>query len=110
MSRHILIEQNVKPGKMDELKAILRRNWSTLLDFPGNQGAQLFDVPGDVDRLVLLMQWADESDFDEYQRWRVETGDAAEVYARLQDVVIRPLTMIDPASTERHPHDNRPRA
>lgn len=108
MSSHILIEQHVKPGQMDELKAILRRNWPTLLEFTGNEGAQLYEVPGDVDRLVLVMRWADESDFDEYQQWRHKTGDAAEVYARLQGVVIRPLARINLTHTERHSHDNLP--
>jgi quinol monooxygenase YgiN len=83
MSCIVLLELQVKPESLSEMKAFLK---AILPDTRAFAGCNSLDVYGDLEdhaRLVFHECWDSRADYERYLAWRGETGVAAQLGAMM---------------------------
>jgi quinol monooxygenase YgiN len=83
MSTIVLLEIQVKPEAVDEMKAFLKR---ILPDTRAYDGCQGIDIYGNLDKpgnLVFYERWASRQHYEKYLAWRTETWAVAQLGAML---------------------------
>lgn len=69
------------PEIIDEfLTKVAPQELPSTRSFEGNDGLALYQDKADPRRITLQMRWRTLESFDEYLRWRTETGMIARIY------------------------------
>jgi quinol monooxygenase YgiN len=74
MSTIVLLEMQVKPEAVDEMKAFLKKALPDTRAYDGCQGLDLYGNLDDTGNLVTYQRWASRQHYEKYQAWRTETG------------------------------------
>jgi quinol monooxygenase YgiN len=83
MSTVVLLEIQVKPESVDEMKAFLQRIIPETRAYDGCQGLDLYGNLDDPGNLVVYERWASRQHYEKYLAWRSETGVADQLGAML---------------------------
>jgi quinol monooxygenase YgiN len=74
MSVVVLLEIQVKPEALDEMKAFLKKNLPDTRAYDGCQGVDIYGNLDDTGNLVLYERWDSRQHYEKYLAWRTETG------------------------------------
>jgi quinol monooxygenase YgiN len=83
MSTIVLLEMQVKPEAVDEMKAFLKKALPDTRAYDGCQGLDLYGNIDDTGNLVAYERWASRQHYEKYLAWRTETGVADQLGAML---------------------------
>ena len=83
MSTVVLLEIQVNPEAVDEMKAFLKRILPDTRAYDGCQGLDLYGNIDDTGNLVVYERWASRQHYEKYLAWRGETGVADQLGAML---------------------------
>jgi quinol monooxygenase YgiN len=83
MSIVVLLEIQVKPEAVDEMKAFLKRVLPDTRAYDGCQGVDLYGNLDDAGNLVVYERWDSRQHYETYLAWRGETGVADQLGAML---------------------------
>jgi len=84
MSTTVLSHMRVHPAEADDDHRKLRAIVEQTRDFPGCERMELLVSQEDTTRVVLLVEWTSEADYDSYRSWRADHG-AADLLALLAE-------------------------
>ena len=74
MSVVVLLEIQVKPEAIDEMKAFLQRILPDTRAYDGCQGIDIYGNLDDTGNLVFYERWDSRQHYEKYFAWRTETG------------------------------------
>ena len=74
MSVVVLLEIQVKPEAVNELKAMLKKNLPDTRSYNGCQGLDVYGNLDDTGNIVFYERWASREHYQKYLAWRTETG------------------------------------
>jgi quinol monooxygenase YgiN len=74
MSVVVLLEMQVKPEAMKEVKAFLKANLPDTRAYAGCQGLDIYGNLEDSGNLVFYERWDSREHYQKYLAWRTETG------------------------------------
>ena len=74
MSVVVLLEIQVKPEAIDEMKALLQRILPDTRAYDGCQGVDIYGNLDDTGNLVFYERWDSRQHYEKYFAWRTETG------------------------------------
>ena len=83
MSTVVLLEIQVKPEAVDEMKALLKKILPDTRAYEGCQGLDLYGNLDDTGNLVFYERWDSRQHYEKYLAWRTETGVADQLVAML---------------------------
>jgi quinol monooxygenase YgiN len=83
MSTVVLLEIQVKPEAVDEMKALLKKILPDTRAYEGCQGLDLYGNLYDTGNLVFYERWDSRQHYEKYLAWRTETGVADQLVAML---------------------------
>lgn len=84
MSVVVLLEIQVKPEAVNELKAMLKKNLPDTRAYNGCQGLDVYGNLDDTGNLVFYERWASREQYQKYLAWRTETGTMDQLGAMLK--------------------------
>jgi quinol monooxygenase YgiN len=73
MSVVVVLEIQVKPEVLDEMKAFLKKNLPDTRAYDGCQGVDIYGNLDDTGDLVLYERWDSRQHYETYFAWRTET-------------------------------------
>jgi quinol monooxygenase YgiN len=74
MSAIVLLEIQVKPEAVDEMKAFLKKILPDTRAYNGCQGLDIYGNVDDPGNLVFYERWDSRQHYEKYLAWRTETG------------------------------------
>ena len=74
MSVIVLLEAQVKPEAVDEVKATLKEIIPDTRTYDGCQGIDIYGNLEDGGNLVFYERWDSREHYEKYLAWRTETG------------------------------------
>ena len=83
MSVVVLLEMQVKPGAVNEVKAFLKENLPDTRAYAGCQGLDIYGNLEDSGNLVFYERWDSREHYQKYLAWRTETGAVEKLSAKL---------------------------
>ena len=83
MSVVVLLEMQVKPEAMKEVKAFLKENLPDTRAYAGCQGLDIYGNLEDSGNLVFYERWDSRDHYQKYLAWRTETGAVEKLSAKL---------------------------
>ena len=79
MSTHVVTDFNTKPGKADELIALLTKASADSITHRGCEAIRLRRDQDNPSHIVSFTQWNTRQDYDDYLSWRTASGLTDEV-------------------------------
>jgi quinol monooxygenase YgiN len=79
VSTHVVTDFRTKPGKADELIAILAAASPDSLTHHGCEAIRIRREQDDPSHVVSFTQWETRQDYDDYLSWRTDSGLTDEV-------------------------------
>lgn len=70
----VLLEANVKPECVDEVKAFLKEALPDTRAYDGCQGVDIYGNLDESTNLVFYERWDSREHYQKYLNWRAETG------------------------------------
>lgn len=83
MSVMVLLEMQVRPEAVNEVKAILKQILPDTRAYAGCQGIDIYDNLDDTGNLVFYQRWETRDHHQRYVAWRTETGLLEKLGAKL---------------------------
>ena len=83
MSCVVLLEIQVKPEKVNDVKAMLKANLPDTRSYAGCQGIDVYDNLDDKGNMVAYERWDSPAHYQKYLAWRTETGELDKLGAYL---------------------------
>jgi quinol monooxygenase YgiN len=83
MSVVVLLEIQVKPEAVNEVKAMLKQILPDTRAYAGCQGIDIYGNLDDAGNLVFYERWESRDHYQKYLAWRTETGAVAQLSAKL---------------------------
>ena len=83
MSVLALLEGQVKPDKIEDMKSYMAQLMPDTRNYDGCQGADMFFNVDDPGNVVIVEQWESRGHHERYQQWRTETGVMSKAIAML---------------------------
>jgi quinol monooxygenase YgiN len=74
MSVVVLLEMQVKPEAVNEVKAMLKDNLPDTRAYAGCQGLDVYNNLDEAGNLVFYERWETREHYQKYLAWRTETG------------------------------------
>jgi quinol monooxygenase YgiN len=74
MSTVVLLEMQVKPEAVNEMKALLKKILPDTRAYAGCQGLDIYSNLDDNGNLVFYERWESRDHYQKYLNWRTETG------------------------------------
>ena len=74
MSVTVLLEANVKPESMEDMKKFMADNLGDTRAFDGCHGISVHTSVDDPNTMVLVEEWESKDHYEKYLGWRTETG------------------------------------
>jgi quinol monooxygenase YgiN len=74
MSTIVLLEIQVRPEAVDEMKAFLKKILPDTRAYDGCQGIDIYGNLDDTGNLVFYERWDSRQHYEKYLTWRTETG------------------------------------
>jgi quinol monooxygenase YgiN len=81
MSTVVLLEIQVKPEAIDEMKAFLKGILPDTRTYDGCQGVDIYGNVDDTGNLVFYQRWDSRQHYEKYLAWRTNTGIATQLRA-----------------------------
>ena len=81
MSTVVLLEIQVKPEAIDEMKAFLQRILPETPAYDGCQGVDIYGNLDDTGNLMFYQRWDSRQHYEKYLAWRTEIGTATQLRA-----------------------------
>ena len=81
MSTIVLLEIQVKPEAIDEMKAFLQRILPDTRAYDECQGVDIYGNLDDTGNLVFYERWDSRQRYEKYLAWRTEIGTATQLRA-----------------------------
>ena len=96
MSVMVLLEMQVKPEAVNEVKGLLKKLLPDTRAYAGCQGIDIYGNLDDAGNLVFYERWDTREHYQKYLAWRTETGVVDQLGAMLAaPPSIRPATPLD---------------
>ena len=70
----VLLELQVKPEAVNDVKGMLKENLPDTRGYDGCQGLEVYDNMDETGNLVIYSRWASRPQHEKYLAWRTETG------------------------------------
>jgi quinol monooxygenase YgiN len=83
MSVMVLVEMQVKPEVVNEVKGLLKQMLPDTRAYAGCQGIDIYDNVDDTGDLVFYERWDTRDHYQRYLAWRTETGAFDKLGAKL---------------------------
>jgi len=83
MSTMVLLEMQVKPEAVNEVKAMLKQILPDTRAYAGCQGVDIYGNLDDGGNLVFYERWDSRDHYQKYLNWRTETGALAKLSDKL---------------------------
>ncbi len=83
MSVVVLLEIQVKPEAVNEVKAFLKHVLPDTRAYAGCQGIDIYGNADDAGNLVFYERWDSRAHYQKYLAWRTETGVLDQLGAKL---------------------------
>ena len=83
MSVMVLLEMQVKPEAVNELKALFKQLMPDTRAYAGCQGIDIYGNLDDGGNLVFYERWESRDHYQRYLAWRTETGVFNQLSAKL---------------------------
>ena len=83
MSVIVLLEMQVKPEAVNEVKAMLKKLLPDTRAYAGCQGIDIYGNLDDTGNLVFYERWDSRDHYQKYLAWRTETGTVDQLSAKL---------------------------
>jgi quinol monooxygenase YgiN len=83
MSVVVLLEIQVKPEAVNEVKALLKQILPDTRAYAGCQGIDIYGNLDDTGNLVFYERWESRPHYQKYLAWRTETGAVEKLSAKL---------------------------
>jgi quinol monooxygenase YgiN len=83
MSVVVLLEMQVKPEAVNEVKALLKQLLPDTRAYAGCQGIDIYGNLDDAGNLVFYERWDSRDHYQKYLAWRTETGVVDQLTAKL---------------------------
>ena len=83
MSVVVLLEMQVKPEAVNEIKAQLKQLLPDTRAYAGCQGLDIYGNMDDSGNLVFYERWETREHYQKYLNWRTETGTMAALASKL---------------------------
>jgi quinol monooxygenase YgiN len=83
MSTVVLLEMQVKPESVNEVKAMLKELLPDTRAYAGCQGIDIYSNLDDGGNLVFYERWNTRDHYQKYLNWRTETGVLDKLSAKL---------------------------
>jgi quinol monooxygenase YgiN len=83
MSTVVLLEMQVKPEAVNEVKAMLKQLLPETRAYTGCQGLDIYSNLDDGGNLVFYERWDSRDHYQKYLAWRTETGVLDKLSAKL---------------------------
>ena len=83
MSVIVLLEMQVKPEAVNEVKALLKGLLPDTRAYAGCQGIDIYGNTDDAGNLVFYERWDSREHYQRYLAWRTETGVVDQLSAKL---------------------------
>ena len=74
MSILVLLEGQVQPNKIVEMKSYMKKELPDTRSYDGCQGVDVHFNLDDPENMVVMEQWESRGHYDKYLQWRTETG------------------------------------
>ena len=74
MSTVVLLEIQVRPEAVDEMKSFLKDILPDTRSYEGCQGIDVYDNLDDAENIVVYERWDSRPHYEKYLAWRTETG------------------------------------
>ena len=81
MSTIVLLEIQVKPEAVDEMKAFLQRILPDTRAYDGCQGVDIYSNLDGTGNLVFYQRWDSRQHYEKYLAWRTAIGTATQLRA-----------------------------
>ena len=83
MSVVVLLEIQVKPEAVNEVKAFLKQVLPDTRAYAGCQGIDIYGNADDAGNMVFYERWDSRAHYQKYLAWRTETGVLDQLGAKL---------------------------
>jgi quinol monooxygenase YgiN len=83
MSAIVLLEMQVKPEAVKEVKTLLKQLLPDTRAYAGCQGIDIYGNLDDAGNLVFYERWDTREHYQKYLAWRTETGVLDQLSAKL---------------------------
>ena len=83
MSLFVVIDTQVKPEALEQVKAALKAALPDTRAFDGCQGVDCYENTEDPNNLIIIDQWETPQHYEKYMAWRNETGFTEQMTAAL---------------------------
>jgi quinol monooxygenase YgiN len=83
MSTMVLLEMQVKPEAVNEVKTLLKQLLPDTRAYAGCQGIDIYGNLEDTGNLVFYERWDTREHYQKYLAWRTETGVLDQLSAKL---------------------------
>jgi quinol monooxygenase YgiN len=83
MSVVVLLEIQVKPEAVNEVKSFLKQALPDTRAYAGCQGIDIYSNADDAGNLVFYERWDSREHYQKYLAWRTETGVLDQLSAKL---------------------------
>ena len=84
MSVMVLLEMQIKPESVNEVKAFMKDNLADTRGYEGCQGLTVYDNMDETGNLVISERWDSRPQYEKYLAWRRESGALDHVGAMLK--------------------------
>jgi quinol monooxygenase YgiN len=84
MSAIVLVEMQVKPDAINEMKSLLKKILPDTRVYDGCKSVNIYGNLDDSGNLVFYERWDSKKQYDSYLTWRTETGVLAQLGAMLE--------------------------
>jgi quinol monooxygenase YgiN len=74
MSVIVLVELQVKPDAVNQMKSLLKEVLPDTRAYKGCQGIDIYSNTDDSSNLVFYERWEERKNYESYLAWRTETG------------------------------------
>ena len=81
----VLLEMQIKPGCVNEVKAFMNDNLADTRAYEGCQGLDVYDNMDETGNLVVYERWDSRPHYEKYLAWRTETGTMDKMGAMLKE-------------------------
>jgi len=83
MSVMVLVEMQVKPEAVNEVKGLLKQMLPDTRAYAGCQGIDIYDNVDDTGDLVFYERWDTRDHYQRYLAWRTKTGTLGQLGEKL---------------------------
>jgi len=74
MSVIVLLEMQIKPEAVEEIKSLLKKMLPDTRAYDGCQGIDIYGNTDDSGNLIFHERWNSRKDYENYTAWRRESG------------------------------------